>query len=105
MGHTDEEPHHASMLTLKVAVEVLEEESDDADQGIQSYNDMLAEMGYAPGHHDGDTKEGGTIYYNGHAKTDTARMNTNAAASKPNDHANDCVGENEDAEKEPVGVD
>ena len=55
MGHTDEEPHHASMLTLKVAVEVLEEESDDADQGIQSYNDMLAEMGYAPGHHDDDT--------------------------------------------------
>ena len=51
--HTHEDPNHAYMFTFKVAAE---EESGDVGQGIQSYNNMLAEMGYAPGHHDDDIK-------------------------------------------------
>ena len=95
--HTHEEPHHAYMLTPKVHAE---KEPDGADQGITSYNGMLAEMGYAPGHHDVNTKEGDAIYYNGHAKIVTVGMNTNAAAFEPSGRWDDCVGDDEDAEEE-----
>ena len=56
--HT-KEPHHAYISTLKVAGE---EEPGDVDRGIQSYNDVLAEIGYAPGHHDNDETGGDTAY-------------------------------------------
>ena len=97
MKHTHAEPHHAYMFILKVDAE---KEPDGVDKGVQSYNSMLAEMGYAPGHHNGDTKEGDTIYYNAHAKIVTAGMNTNAAAFEPSGRGGDCADDDEDAEGE-----
>ena len=61
MEHADDEPYHASMLTIRVDSE---EESDCVDEGIRRYNDMLAVIGYAPGHHEDDTVEDDTAYYN-----------------------------------------
>ena len=84
------------MFILKVNAE---KEPDGIDQRIQNYHNMLAEMGYGPGHDDDDTKEGLTIQYSAHAKIVTTEMNTNAAAFKPSGRRDDCVDDEEDAEE------
>ena len=77
------------MFTLKVAPE---EESDDVDQGIQSYNGMLAAMGYAPDHDDDDDTTGdGTAHYNARAEIVTTGMDTNAAVFEPTGRGDDYI--------------
>ena len=98
----DDEPYHASMLTLRVDSE---KKSGGVNEGIRRYNDMLATLGYTPGHDENDTAGGGTAYYNARAEIATTGVNKNVTAFEPTGRGGDYTGdggEDEDDATTPV---
>ena len=78
---------------------VAEQETDDADQAIQSYDNTLAEITYAVDHYDGDTNEGGGTHCEAHVGIVTTEMETGAATSESSQE-NDYAAKDKDTEEE-----